>query len=180
MVKTYERLGFDTQDDVIWLGAAPDWSYMQIALNGRANLSASLAPTEAQLVHYRDSLRDLWNIVGIISPADWGEDVFYHGQPYVTSHYGFMLTDYYLLPVLSGQQTNLQKGSLEFDPVYDCPFNLPLLLANTTGLLSCTASGSFTVEIAFGHLSLPAGGLVVNGRAYPYAVNLQQGGKVSW
>jgi len=181
MVELNERLGFDTQDDVIWMGAAPDWSYLQIALNASTgvDLKRAMAPVEAELVNYRDRLRDIWNIVGIISPSDWGVDESFHGAPYVTSHYGFVMTDYYLPPLLSGQQTNIPRGTLSFSPVYPCPFNLPLLLANCTGIVSCTGS-AYTVSISFGSLSLPAGGLSVNGRAYPKAFSLKPGGSVTW
>jgi len=182
MVELNERLGYDTQDDVIWMGAAPDWSYLQIALNASTkvlDLALAMAPVEAELVNYRDRLRDIWNIVGIISPSDWGVDETIHGVPYVTSHYGFVMTDYYLLPLLSGQQTDIPRGTLSFAPVYPCAFNLPLLLANCTGIVSC-AVGTYTVSISFGSLSLPAGGLSVNGRAYPRPISLGPGGSVTW
>lgn len=185
MYELNERSGFDTQDDVIWLGAAPDWSYLQVVLSSNgtvlppAQLAAALAPTQAQLVNYRDRLRDLWNIVGITSPADWGTDEALHGMPYVTSHYGFVMTDYYLLPGLSGQATDIPNGSLTFTPVFPCPFTVPLLLAGTTGTVSCQG-GTYTVTIAFGSLTLPAGGLVVNGRPYAKAVALGPGASVTW
>jgi len=182
MIELNERLGYDTQDDVIWMGAAPDWSYLQIALNagtGALDLVSALAPLEMELVNYRDRLRDMWNIVGIISPSDWGVDETAHGAPYVTSHYGFVMPDYFMLPLFSGQQTNFPRGTLSFSPVYPCPFNLPLLIANCTGIVSCT-NNAYTVFISFGSLSLPAGGLSVNGRAYPKAVSLEAGGSVTW
>ena len=173
------RSGFDTQDEVIWLGAAPDWSYMQIVLTPQGNLESVLAPTEAQLCNCRDRLRDLWNIVGITSPGEWGSDPRIQGMPFVTSHYGFVMTDYYLITVLSGQLTNIPQGSLTFSPVYPCPFNLPLLLANTTGIVSC-ANNTYSVFLAFGSLSLPANGLIVNKRPYPFVVSLQGGQSISW
>jgi len=182
MIELNERLGYDSQDDVIWMGAAPDWSYLQIALNASTSvldLVSALSPVEMELVNYRDRLRDMWNIVGIISPSDWGVDESVHGAPFVTSHYGFVMPDYFLLPLFSGQQTNIPRGTLSFSPVYPCPFNLPLLIANCTGIVSCT-NNEYMVSISFGSLSLPAGGLSVNGRAYPKAVSLVAGGSITW
>jgi len=180
LLETNRRLGFDTQDDVIWMGGAPDWSYLQIALNSsNTNLDSALKITKNELTNFRDRLRDLWNIVGIISPNDWGTDPDKHGMPYVTSHYGFVMTDYYLLTVLSGQQTDIPNGLLTFTPAYPCPFYLPVLLAEFTGTLECVG-GRYTVSSVFGTLSLPKGGLKVNGAAYPEAVNLISGSSVSW
>jgi hypothetical protein len=173
-----DRLGYDGQDDVLWLGAAPDWSYLQIATQN-SDITTALQPTEKQLVNLRDRLKDIWNIVGIMTPSDWGPDEGIHGMPYVTSHYGFVMTDYYLLTILSGQQTNIPGGSLKFNPVYGCPFNLPLLMVNTTGVVSC-ANGMYKVSISFGELKLPANGLSVNGKPYTQAVSLVAGQSVTW
>jgi hypothetical protein len=97
------------------------------------------------------------------------------------SHYGFFLTNYWLLGALSGQQTDLGSGVLSFAPLYACPFEVPLLLAGRTGTVSCAAAGGpYTVALAFGTLELPAGGLSVNGRAYASAVSLAAGESVSW
>eukprot|EP00048_Salpingoeca_helianthica_P016203 m.230998 g.230998 ORF g.230998 m.230998 type:complete len:1044 (-) comp18208_c0_seq1:66-3197(-) len=186
MVQTSIKTGFDTQDDVIWLGAAPDWSYLQIAVSGRTSpwaptaLSSALAPAAAQLQWYRDGLRDLWNIVGIISASDWGSDPAYHSMPFITSHYGFVMTDYYLLPLLAGQQVDMPRGKLTFTPAYACPFNVPLLLVNTTGLVSCDIQNTYTLEVRFGSLTLPAGGLSVQGKVYPAPLHLGPGEKVTW
>jgi hypothetical protein len=43
---------------------------------------------------------------------------------------------------------------------------LPALAAALTGTIGCDAAGVWTLEVAFGTLSLPAGGLSANGRAY--------------
>jgi non-lysosomal glucosylceramidase len=186
MVALSQQSGIDTQDDVIWLGAAPDWSYLQIAVAGKSGpwnasaLTAALAPAAAQLTHYRDTLRDLWNIVGIIGAADWPGDDLLRSMPYVTSHYGFVMTDYYLLPLLAGQQVDMPHGRLSFAPVYPCPFSVPLLLVNTTGIVACDKNNVLSVEIAFGMLRLPAGGLSVSGRTYRDAVNLSPGQRVTW
>ena len=82
--------------------------------------------------------------------------------------------------VIAGQATDVARGSLSFEPVVPCPFNLPALLAGVTGTVSCDAPGAYTLTIAFGHLTLPAGGLSVNGRAYAGAVDLVGGQSVTW
>jgi hypothetical protein len=53
----------------------------------------------------------------------------------VTSHYGFLLPNYHIFYALSGQITNLQSGSLTFQTAAGlaCPWQLPVLLAGTTG-----------------------------------------------
>jgi hypothetical protein len=75
----------------------------------------------------------VWNFAGLNSGADWGEDDS-NGMPYITSHYGFTMVDFYLYGALTGQQQNLGQGVLSFDPVYPCPYTLPLLLQDTYGL----------------------------------------------
>jgi hypothetical protein len=177
MVQLGAQLGVDTQDDVVWLGAAPDWSYLALTAQPTPDITAALAPTARQLQHYRDGLRDVWNIVGITAPGDWPGDMA--GMPYVTSHYGFVMTDYYLLPALSGQHTDLPRGLLTFAPLYTCPFEVSVLLARVTGTLRC-ANSKYTLTVHFGELTLPAGGLAVNGRAYGSAVHLTAGQAVTW
>ena len=90
------------------------------------------------------------------------------------------LTHFYIHLALSGQQVNLPQGTLSFSPRYSAPFSLPLLLAGATGTVSAAADGTYTVALAFGALTLPAGGLSVNGRAYASAVSLVRGQSVSW
>ena len=91
-----------------------------------------------------------------------------------------MLVNFYLLPALSGQQTDLPHGSLTFDPVYAPPYSLPVLLQGVEGPLTCAAAGTRTVALALGRLQLPAGGLAVAGVPYPHAVALGAGQSVSW
>jgi hypothetical protein len=98
----------------------------------------------------------------------------------VTSHYGFHVTQLYVVFALSGQQTNMPAGQLSFAPVLPPPYTLPVLLYGTTGTLSRSAAGNVTLSLAFGSLSLPAGGLCVSGSVYPSAVSISQGQSVSW
>jgi hypothetical protein len=89
-----ERLGVDTRDDTCWMGAGPDWSYVAIALGAQftgGDLTAALEPARRSLENWRSRLNDLWNIAGLTSTGDWGDDTA-NGQPWITSHYGFMLT----------------------------------------------------------------------------------------
>jgi hypothetical protein len=91
-----------------------------------------------------------------------------------------MLTDYYLIYALSGQQTDLPAGSLSFAPLYACPMSLPFGLVGGEGTVSCDTSGTYTLSLAFGTLTLPAGGLSVSGKAYNGAVNITAGQAISW
>ena len=90
------------------------------------------------------------------------------------------LTDQYLLPLLSGQQAALHLGRLSFRPLFAPPYALPVLLLGTEGALEADAAGGLTLRVAFGAISLPAGGLSVDGVAYAGAIDLGPGDAVSW
>ena len=101
----------------------------------------------------------------------------------MTSHYGFLLVDYYLLPGLTGQVTDIPGGTLSFEPAYACPYTLPVLLMGTEGLLVCDSLAGdtqYTLALLFGSLVLPPGGLSVSNSHYAQAVNLVGGANVSW
>lgn len=177
------RLGIDTQDDTNWMGAGPDWSYLAVTLGTQGptgtNLTAALDPAYRSMENWRSRLHDLWNIAGLTSTGDWGDENS-NGQPWITSHYGFLLVDYYLIFALNGQQTDIPNGKLSFNPVYACPFNLPLMMLGTIGTIECTNTNQYTVFIAFGSLQLPANGLSINGNSYNQPVNLINGQSVTW
>lgn len=70
----------------VWMGGAPDWAALQIALGSLGvGLDAALAMAEKELDHYRSTLRDQWNIHGLTANDGYGID----GQPWCTAHYGF-------------------------------------------------------------------------------------------
>jgi non-lysosomal glucosylceramidase len=173
----------DGQDDSVWMGSGPTWSCLAWALgaDGPAggNITAALEPSRWILSNYRDRLRMMWDLTGLSTTADWGGDNN-NGQPFCTSHYGFMLTDYYLMYALSGQLTNIPNGTLSFAPLYSAPYTVPWALMGKEGTLTVSASGTRTFALAFGTLALPAGGLSVSGVAYPGAVDLGPGQSVSW
>ena len=86
----------DGQDDAVWMGAAPTWSCLALALGAAGpaggNVTAALEPSRLELENYRSRLRMMWDLTGLSTTADWGDDSA-NGQPFCTSHYGFMLTD---------------------------------------------------------------------------------------
>ena len=175
--------GPDSRDDVVWEQAGPTWSYMALALKSQPTLDAALAPAVRGADKWRSKLNDAWNVAGISSGDDWPEGA--RNLPFTTSHYGFLLVDFYLVPGLSGQQHHLGKGAqsfLSFNPPFSpaCPFKYPVLLPGTTGSVSCDAAGTYTLDLAFGTLELPPGGLSVQGRAHAAAVSLAAGDSVSW
>lgn len=102
--------------------------------------------------------------------------------PLPHSHYGFALPTWYLPYALSGQDTDIAHGSLTFAPLFPVPYAVPVLLPGTTGTLTASAGPAtkYTLTLAFGQLSLPAGGLVVSGKAYPAAFAIGPGESVSW
>jgi len=181
----------DTEDDVIWEQAAPTWSSVRLALlkAGQAPftplppaaITSALEPTRKQLENVRSRLNDLWNFAGIYTGDDWGEDGVC-GMPFVTAHYGFTMVDFYLLTALTGQQMNLAGNSafLSFDPVYPCPYTLPVLLQGTEGTLVCEEADTFTLSIKFGKLDLPQSGLRANGKVYTLPVALRAGQSITW
>ena len=173
----------DGQDDSVWMGGAPTWSCLALALGAAGpaagNITAALEPTRRELENYRTRLASMWDLTGLSTTDDWGPDA--NGQPFCTSHYGFMLTDYYILYAMSGQQLSIPAGTLTFAPLVPCPFSLPWAARGREGTLSCAPSGTYTLSLAFGaELALPAGGLSVSGKAYAQALALQAGGTVSW
>ena len=92
-----------------------------------------------------------------------------------------MLTDYYLPYTLSGQQTDIPAGTLSFAPLFVCPFVLPWGMLGREGTVSCEgAPGKFMLLLAFGQLTLPPGGLSVNGHPYASALDLVGGQSVTW
>jgi hypothetical protein len=175
--------GADGQDDAVWMGAAPTWSSLALALGAAGpaggSVTTALQPTQWELDNYRSRLNSMWDLTGLSTTGDWGSDSS-NGQPLCTSHYGFMLTDYYLTFSLSGQQLDLPSGTLSFAPLYPCPTSLPFGLIGGEGTISCDAAGAWTLLLAFGNLTLPPGGLSAGGRAYAGAVALQRGQSVSW
>jgi hypothetical protein len=173
----------DGQDDTVWMGSASTWSCLSLALgsNGPSagNVTLALEPSRIELENYRQRLKSMWDLTGLSTTADWGtEDQ--NGQPFVTSHYGFMLTDYYLLYTLSGQKIDISSGTLSFAPLYPCPFSLPFLALGREGTISCVNTNTYTLALAFGDLQLPSGGLSISGKVYPNAVSLSGGQSVSW
>jgi hypothetical protein len=168
----------------VWEQSGPTWSYMTVAIGGPAaqDMDAALAPAVRGSNKWRTTLADAWNVAGISSGDDWAAG---STLPFVTSHYGFLLVDYYLVPGLSGQQHHFGKGAssfLSFTPPYSpsCPFTYPLLLPGTTGSVGCDAAGAFSLSLAFGTLELPAGGLSVNGHVCAAPVSLGPGDSVAW
>ena len=89
----------------------------------------------------------------------------------------------YLLPALSGQQGDIASGTLSFAPLVKptatTPVSLPVSLPGVLGTLVVTTT-SRTLRVATGRLVLMAGGLSVDGDAYPGAVSLGAGDSVTW
>ena len=84
-----DRVGGDGQDDAVWMGAAPTWSCLALALGASgpagANVTAALEPTRWELENYRTRLASMWDLTGLSTTSDWGSDAV-NGQPFCTSH----------------------------------------------------------------------------------------------
>lgn len=83
------RAGGDGQDDAVWMGAAPTWSCLALALGAAGpaggNVTAALEPTRWELENYRSRLNSMWDLTGLSTTGDWGDDDA-NGQPFCTSH----------------------------------------------------------------------------------------------
>ena len=94
----------------------------------------------------------------------------------------------YMLSALTGQQTSVSEGmlSLNISSHFMCPYILPVTLAGTEASLSCSldtgnaTTSTYTVSVAFGHITLSAGGLSVNGVSYDDTVDIGPRQSVSW
>lgn len=65
-----DRLGVDTQDDTVWEGGGPDWSYLALVMDPATsptagNITAALDPARRSMENWRSRLNDLWNIAGL-------------------------------------------------------------------------------------------------------------------
>lgn len=176
------------QEDSIWLNGPPTWSYLQLSL-GTLPIDEALEPLRRLSENVRTRLNDLWNLRallhsdGSLAPRETNRTLE-AGGPREQGHYGFMLTDLHLLPLLTGQDVDLPNGRLSLAPRFKPPYVLPVLLAGCEGSLEARTQPNgttrYTLNVAFGSLKLPKGGLVVHGRAVPQVVQLIEGEAISW
>lgn len=172
------------QEDSVWMNGPPTWTYLQLAL-GKLGTEESLEPFKRMSENFRIRLKDMWNLRalthtdGSIKPAETSR-LLEAGAPREQGHYGFMLTDLYLLPFLSGQSVNLAEGRLLLKPYFPPPYVLPVLLSGLEASVSAEKKGVYTFHVAFGALALPKGGLTVDGVAYPEVINMKAGDTISW
>ena len=156
-------------------------TYSSVSLYaGERNLTLALDPLKRFMDNYRTRLADQWNLAGLTTSANWTYHENENGMSWCTSHYGMPLTHYFIHYGISQQQVNLMEGKLSFTPVINPPYTVPMLLAGITGTVSRDNNNGITVTVAFGTLSLPAGGLTVDGSSYPNSVNLGPGQSISW
>lgn len=174
------------QEDAVWMNGPPTWTYLQLAL-GSLGQDAALEPLRRMSENFRTRLNDMWNLRALTHtdgsmPHPETTRTIELGAPREQGHYAFMLTDLFLIPLLSGMVVDMASESVQlaFTPMYAAPYTLPMLLANVEGSISATVGGNFTVAVAFGTLTLHAGGLSINGDVYPRAVNLAAGQSVTW
>ena len=171
---------FASIDFTTWGMAGPTYGYVGLA-------SGQLGPVDALdfarrfMDNARSRISDQWNLAGLYSGANWtAYSANDDAQPWCTNHYGMPLTHYYLHYALSGQQANIPEGRLSFSPAFPAPFRLPFFLAGASGNVSQDEQKKVTLSIAFGTLTLPAGGLSVNGKVYPQPINMKKGDVISW
>lgn len=95
------------QEDSIWMNGPPTISYIQLQM-GKKSFVDAIEPFYRMSENFRSRLRDQWNLRalthtdGSVAPAETNRPLEL-GAPREQGHYGFMLTDLFLLPLLSGQ-----------------------------------------------------------------------------
>ena len=168
------------------MNGPPTWSYLQVAL-GKMGIEQALEPLRRMSENFRSRLRDMWNLRALTHTDGSGANPettrpVELGAPREQGHYGFMLTDLFLYPLLSGQVVDMASTGvqLRLAPLFPAPYTLPVLISGCEGSISATTDGNFTLAVAFGKLELHAGGLVVEGKPYSVAVSLAAGESVSW
>merc|ERR1711988_548660 len=105
--------------------------------------------------NFRSRLRDQWNLRALTHtdgsmPNPETMRSIELGAPREQAHYGFMLTDLFLLPLLSGQVVDMASTGvqLQFEPMYPAPYTMPMLISNCEGTISATVDGQFTLRVA--------------------------------
>ena len=171
--------------------------------SGTLSMEEALEPFKRMSENFRTRLRDPWNLRALTHTQTQGP-VLERGAPREQGHYGFMLTDLFLLPLLSGLRVDLSgtvaPPMLEIAPtLYPPPFTLPVLYSGVEATISAArtsvggvgveqraaAGGSsveFVLSVAFGAIELPRGALrvcgqVVNGDG---EINLREDEQLRW
>eukprot|EP00656_Telonema_subtile_P055540 TRINITY_DN8636_c0_g2_i1.p1 TRINITY_DN8636_c0_g2~~TRINITY_DN8636_c0_g2_i1.p1 ORF type:complete len:1042 (-),score=198.12 TRINITY_DN8636_c0_g2_i1:161-3286(-) len=166
--------------DSVWMGAAPDWCALQISLGDQGvGVAEALAMAQKGLDHYRSTLRDQWNIHGLVANDGYGVD----GQSWCTAHYGFHMTLWHIPFAMSGQVFSAVSKSLIFRPKLPCPFTLTTLVTGAVGTLQCDQQANFTLKVTLGHLQVNHLEVTVQGQQtaiYQGAVDLTRGQTVEW
>ncbi|KAK6180933.1 hypothetical protein SNE40_008897 [Patella caerulea] len=165
------------QDNAVWMMGNPNWASTQLRLGLNPNEALNVA--KKSLDRYRTVLNDLWNVAGVSGGLGYGAD----GQPYITSHYGYYMSSWHILLALSGQQADLPKGTLTFNPKNENPFNYPVLLPGVLGTITSKPSLdgftiTYTLSLLFGELKLQQ--LGVRDSYYPGTVFVKADQHVQW
>jgi len=170
------------QEDSIWMNGPPTWTYLALAM-GKLSDEEAYEPFKRMSENFRTNLKDMWNLRALTHSQTEGTELE-HGQPREQGHYGFMLTDLYLIQLLSGQNTDMGKGLVAINPRFDPPYVLPVMFLGVTATIEAYTTSDNTIHanftVVFGKLELPENGLVWNGCAYQDVVNLGMGEWVDW
>eukprot|EP00045_Choanoeca_perplexa_P015074 m.182287 g.182287 ORF g.182287 m.182287 type:complete len:987 (+) comp16883_c0_seq1:64-3024(+) len=153
-------------DNYLWQMASPDWASNQLRLHGAQAYPDAMALPESSLNLWREVLNDQWNVAGVAGPD---------AMPAITSHYGYHMVQWHLVPAMSGQVAHLPNGTLTFNPVVASPYQLPVLLPGVVGRLSsvgqddavtyelCVSIGELALKhLAVGSVVCPKNDIVLN------------------
>ena len=166
-------------DNSVWMMANPNIATLSLWRGG--SVADALGIVNKTFGWWRDSLRDVWNVVALHGGLGYGAE----GQPLANSHYGYHMVAWHLLYALSGQRFDAPQQALHFAPRIDAPlaFRLPVLVPRTAAMLQRAADGeTYTLQVLTG-APLPLRSLTVDGIAPGEGVlplTLQPGQSVTW
>merc|ERR1712070_598480 len=101
------------------MNGPPTWTYLSLAMNG-VETDKAYEPLKRMSENFRTRLHDMWNLRALTHTQTGGTELE-HGQPREQGHYAFMLTDLFLIPLLSGQYVDMLQGTLSLRPRFDPP-----------------------------------------------------------
>ncbi|XP_023931770.1 uncharacterized protein LOC106167159 [Lingula anatina] len=165
------------RDNCIWQMANPNWGTLNIHLE--QNVTNAINVAKVTLDRWRSIENDQWNAAGITGGVGYGLE----GQSFMTSHYGYYMSSWYMIFALTGQWASIPDGILKFNPKVAPPYRYPVLLPGVVGSLEAenllAGKIQYSLELHFGQLELNT--LSVNGVVYPSSnALLRAGDKVTW
>ena len=142
----------------------PNWATINLHLGHDPDDCIAVAKKSLDI--WRSNLNDQWNVAGILGGLGYEAE----GQPYITSHYGYYMSSWHILFALSGQQADIPKGRLTFNPKVrkGSEFEFPVLLPGVHGKINGKlVQGNLTYSLDLQHGTLHLRQLAVYNSFHP-------------